>query len=147
MQRPPRPANASPFAIDNVAYALLQGAGLAAVLLGSAWLLVAQGWAPGPLRATVFVGLVLGLFLLVLANRDLQHSVFVSLRLRNAWLLRMLLAVVAMLVLIFSVPWLRHVMGFGLPAAAALGVVALILLAAIVWMEGLRMARLYYLRS
>jgi P-type Ca2+ transporter type 2C len=147
MQRPPRPANASPFAIDNVAYALLQGAGLAAVLLGSAWLLVAHGWAPGPLRATVFVGLVLGLFLLVLANRDLQHSVFVSLRLRNAWLLRMLLAVVAMLVLIFSVPWLRHVMGFGLPAAAALGVVALILLAAIVWMEGLRMARLHYLRS
>jgi P-type Ca2+ transporter type 2C len=146
MQRSPRPANASPFAIDNVAYALLQGAGLAAVLLGSAWALVAQGWAAGPLRATVFVGLVLGLFLLVLANRDLQHSIFVSLRLRNAWLLRMLLAVVAMLVLIFAIPWLRHVMGFSLPGLGAVGAVALILLATVAWMEVLRIGRLLYLR-
>jgi P-type Ca2+ transporter type 2C len=146
MHRPPRPANASPFAIDNVAYALLQGAGLAAVLLGSAWALVAQGWAAGPLRATTFVGLVLGLFLLVLTNRDLKHSVFVSLRRRNAWLLRMLLAVVAMLVLIFAVPWLRQVMGFSLPEVTALGVIAIILLAAIAWMEALRIGRLQYLR-
>jgi P-type Ca2+ transporter type 2C len=146
MQRPPRPANASPFAIDNVAYALLQGSGLAAVLLGSAWVLVSQGWAAGSLRATVFVGLVLGLFLLVLANRDLQHSVFVSLRRRNAWLLRMLLAVVAMLVVIFAVPWLRDVMGFSLPGTGAAGVVALVLLASIVWMEAVRIGRLLYLR-
>jgi P-type Ca2+ transporter type 2C len=145
MQCPPRPAKASPFAIDNVAYALLQGTGLAAVLLGGAWALVSRGWAPGPLRATLFVGLVMGLFLLVLANRDLQHSVFASLRQCNAWLLRMLFAVVAMLVLIFAVPWLRQVMGFSMPGAGAAGVVALILLVSIVWMEALRIGRLQFL--
>lgn len=142
MQRPPRASTASPFAIGNIAYALLQGAGLAAVLLGSAWVLVSQGWAAGPLRATVFGGLVLGLFLLVLANRDLRHPLFISLRRRNAWLVRMLCAVVAMLVLIFTVPWLRQVMGFAIPPMSSVGVVAMQLLATLVWLEVLRMVRL-----
>lgn len=139
MQRPPRPAGASPFSIGNVAYALLQGAGLAAVLLGGAWVLVSQGWTAGPLRATLFVGLVLGSFLLVLANRDLWHPLFVSLRVRNAWLVRMLCAVVAMLVLIFTVPWLRQVMGFAIPPIASWGIVAILLVATLVWLELLRM--------
>jgi P-type Ca2+ transporter type 2C len=146
MNRPPRAANASPFAISNVAYALLQGLGLAAILLAGAWWMVSQNWDQGHIRATVFAGLVLGLFLLVLANRDLRHSLFANLRLRNAWLVRMLWAVMAMLALIASVPWLRQVMGFSTPPITALGIITVILLATMAWIEALRIERLQYLR-
>jgi P-type Ca2+ transporter type 2C len=139
MDRPPRAPGASPFAINNISYALLQGAGLAAVLLGSAWAMVSTEWEPGHTRITVFAGLVSGLFLLVLANRDVRGTLFASLRLRNVWLTRMLLFVIGVLALVFAVPWLRQVMGFAIPAPAALGIVAVIMLVAVVWMELLRM--------
>lgn len=146
MDRPPRAPSASPFAIHNISYALLQGAGLAAVLLGSAWVMVSRGWEQGHIRITVFAGLVLGLFLLVLANRDVRRTLFASLLLRNVWLTRMLLFVIGVLVLVFAVPWLRQVMGFAIPPVYALGIIASIVLASIAWMEALRMGRLNYLR-
>jgi P-type Ca2+ transporter type 2C len=142
MNRPPRTTNDSPFAIGNVGYALLQGIGLAAILLGSAWVMVSLDWEPGHVRATVFAGLVLGLFLLVLANRDLGHSLFTNLRLRNAWLVRMFGAVIAVLALVAAVPWLRQVIGFTVPPSTAFGFVIATLLAAIIWMELLRLGRL-----
>jgi P-type Ca2+ transporter type 2C len=147
MDRPPRAQSASPFAINNISYALLQGAGLAAVLLGSAWAMVSRGWEQGHTRVTVFAGLVLGLFLLVLANRDVRRTLFASLRLRNVWLTRMLLFVIGVLALIFAVPWLRQVMGFAIPAPVAMGVVAVIVLAAVVWMELLRFGWFQCLRT
>jgi P-type Ca2+ transporter type 2C len=146
MDRPPRAINASPFAISNVGYAMLQGAGLASILLCGAWWMVAQGWEQGHVRVAVFTGLVLGLFLLVLGNRELRNSMFANLRLSNAWLVRMLIAVVAVLSLIVAVPWLRHVMGFTIPPMSALGVVGVIFIITIVWMEVLRSTRLQYLR-
>jgi P-type Ca2+ transporter type 2C len=145
MDRPPRAMDASPFALQNVGYALLQGAGLAAVLLGSAWWMISHGWDPEHIRATVFFGLISGLFLLILTNRDLRHSLFTNLRLRNAWLVRMLWVVTGVLALIVSVPWFRQVMGFTIPPIAAFAIIVAILLASIVWMEALRSGRLQYL--
>jgi P-type Ca2+ transporter type 2C len=147
MDRPPRAPNASPFAINNISYALLQGAGFAGVLLGSAWVMVSRGWEQGAIRVTVFAGLVLGLFLLVLANRDVRRTLFGSLLLPNVWLARMLLFVMGVVALIFAVPWLRQIMGFAIPAPVTLGIVAVIVLAAIVWMEVLRMGWYHYLRT
>lgn len=106
--------------------------------------MVSQGWVQGHIRATVFAGLVLGLFLLVLANRNLGHSLLANLRLRNVWLVRMLVAVMVMLALIVAVPWLRQVMGLTIPPIAALGFVIAILFAATVWMEALRLGGLQY---
>jgi P-type Ca2+ transporter type 2C len=146
MDRPPRASNASPFTIENVGYAMLQGTGLAIVLLGSAWGMMSLGWESGHIRASVFAGLVLGLFLLVIANRDLRHSLFTNLWLRNAWLVRMVWFVTGMLVLIVIVPWLRQVMGFSTPPIAGLGIVTAILLATMAWMEVLRIGRLQYVR-
>jgi P-type Ca2+ transporter type 2C len=142
MGRPPRPPKASPFAANNLAYAVAQGLGLAAVLLGGAALTVAWGWQDTLVRATVFVALVLGVFLLVLANRDLQSHLATSLQLNNPWLLRMLLAVITMLALVLGVPWLRQVMGFSVPPPLALGFAVVMLLAAAAWMELLRRAAL-----
>jgi P-type Ca2+ transporter type 2C len=147
MDRPPRDASASPFAIHNVGYALLQGVGLALVLLASAWWMWSNDWEQGHIRATVFFSLVAGLFLLVLTNRDLRHSLFYSLKLHNIWLVRMLLVVIAMLALIAGLPLLRQVMGFTIPPTTALAIVLVSVLATMIWMEVLRLGRLQYLRK
>jgi Ca2+-transporting ATPase len=110
------------------------------VLLGGSAVMDAWGWGDSRIRTTVFMALVLGVFLLVLANRDQQRSLLASLRPPNRWLARMLLAVVMMLVLALGLPWLRQVMGFSVPPAAALGVAALMLAASAAWMEVLRLA-------
>jgi Ca2+-transporting ATPase len=140
MARPPRAVTASPFAPAKLTHAILQGLGLAAVLLGGSAVMDAWGWGDSRIRTTVFMALVLGVFLLVLANRDQQRSLLASLRPPNRWLARMLLAVVMMLVLALGLPWLRQVMGFSVPPAAALGVAALMLAASAAWMEVLRLA-------
>lgn len=140
MDRPPRARDASPFAARNIAYALVQGLGLAVPLLGGAGAMAVRGWAPAQIRAAVFVALVLGVFLLVLVNRDLRTPLAASLRRPNPWLARMLLAVAVILALALGVPWLRQTMGLAMPAPASLGAAAAMLLAAVLWLELLRHA-------
>jgi P-type Ca2+ transporter type 2C len=147
MDRPPRAVGASPFAMHNVGYALLQGAGLAVVLLASAWWMLSNGWESGHIRATEFFSLAAGLFLLVLTNRDLRHSLLFSLKIHNTWVVRMLLVVIAMLTLIAGLPLLRQVMGFTIPPKTALAIVFASVLSTLIWMEVLRLGRLQYLRK
>ena len=81
MRRPPRARTASPFAPGNIGFSLLQGLGIAAVLLaGHAALQAATSWSEGDLRLAVFTALALALFLLILCNRDLHHAALVNLR-------------------------------------------------------------------
>lgn len=139
MQRPPRPLDASPFTLGNIGFALVQGLGIAAVLLtGHALLHRFTAWSEGDLRLAVFTALVLALFLLILANRDLRHAAFSNLRGDNPWLAYMFAAVCAVLAAVLLIPALREVMGFAsisLPSlAAALG----LLLICGLWLQGLR---------
>ena len=67
--------------------------GMAAVLLLGHGVLVAQGFDETASRATVFNGLVLGLFLLILANRDLSRTAILGLAANNPWVGRMFAAV------------------------------------------------------
>ncbi|MFC5499380.1 cation-translocating P-type ATPase [Caenimonas terrae] len=132
MERPPRAGDQSPFAGANLAWGLLEGVGLAAVLAaGCAWL-VAQHWADAQVRSTAFVALVGGLFLLMLARRPGASQA------RNTWFAPLLAAVVAVLVLVLGVPLLRELLGFAppsWPSAAAAGA----MLAAIgLWLLALR---------
>ncbi len=141
MQRPPRPLAASPFTLGNIGFALLQGLGIAAVLLaGHAALQAATGWSEGDLRLAVFMALVLALFLLILANRDLYHAALFNMRGDNPWLARMFAAVAAVLAAVPWIPGLREVMGFARaslpPLAATLG----LLLLCGLWLQGLRLA-------
>ncbi|MHB1283093.1 MAG: cation transporting ATPase C-terminal domain-containing protein, partial [Metallibacterium scheffleri] len=89
----------------------------------------------------VFTALVLALFLLILANRDLAHAALANLRGDNPWLARMFVGVALVLASVMLIPGLRTVMGFasvGLPPlAAALSLFALCGL----WLQGLRLAR------
>jgi Ca2+-transporting ATPase len=146
MQRAPRRRQASPFEQQNLAPALLQGAGLAAMLLLGTWAMLRWGWGADAgaavLRSTVFITLVLGLFLLVLANRDPRRTLRANLSLPNPWLERMALGVVLLLALALGLPWLRQVMGLAIPTPAELVVVAVLLASTAAWLEVVR--RLWY---
>ena len=70
MARPPRPPADSPFTMRNAGRGLLQGTGVAFILLSGYDLLQRYGWSEADLHVSVFMALVGCLFLLVLANRD-----------------------------------------------------------------------------
>ncbi|WP_296871026.1 cation-translocating P-type ATPase [Tibeticola sp.] len=139
MQRPPRDPSASPFGLDNIAGGLLQGAGIALVLLGGhALLQFLTDWPEGELRLLVFIGLVMALFLLVLVNRDSPRPAWFDLRDLNRWLGRMAAAVVAILSLALAVPALREMMGFVLIGPSAAGAAAVLVLLCALWLHAAR---------
>lgn len=145
MSRPPRPAASSPFAPVSLAYGVVQGLGIAGVLLAACWVLVAQGWSQQAVRTTVFASLVACVFLLVLAHRA-DRPLRSALR-DNRWLPRMLVAVTAVLALAIGQPWLRQVMGFGVPDAAAAAAWALTVACSAGWLWALHGPADRYLRS
>ena len=138
MERPPRPVSDSPFAAGPLLSSVLQGLGMAAVLLGGQAWLVAQGWSGAQGRAVVFSTLVLGVMLLILANRDLSRPALMGVTDPNPWLWRMAAAMALLLAAVLGVPVLRDLMGLALPGmpglATGVGLVALCL----VWLEAVR---------
>jgi P-type Ca2+ transporter type 2C len=140
MRRPPRAPSDSPFAVANLRHAVLQGLGFATILLLGYSALLGQGLNAAQSRSAVFIALIVGLFLLTLANRDLAHPALARHPVHNPWLLRMFGAVAAMLVVVIGVPFFRGVMGLPLPNAPLLLASTGMLLAAILWLELLRRA-------
>ena len=141
MCRPPRLLNSNPFAAGNIGFALAQGLGIAVILLAGSALLQFLGWAEEDIRISAFTALVLALFLLILANRDLTHTALHNLGGNNPLLAPMFAGVGAVLVAVLAVPFLRDVMGFAAvsmpPLLAALG----LLLVCVLWMQIVRWAK------
>ncbi|NMM11000.1 MAG: cation-translocating P-type ATPase [Polaromonas sp.] len=138
MERPPRPVSSSPFAAAPVGYAVLQGLGIAAVLLlGFSWL-AGRDWSAAQGRSTVFLALVLSVLLLILANRDLTRPALMGVTAANPWLGRMAAAVGLLLVAVLGMPWLRNVMGLEWPGTEGLAVAILLLALCGIWLEGVR---------
>jgi Ca2+-transporting ATPase len=138
MSRPPRPSSQSPFARGNLEFAVIQGLGFAAILLVGYGLLLARGVDAAGSRTAVFIALVLGLFLLTLANRDPSRSLLAPTTQGNPWLLRMFGGVVTLLTVVIVAPFFRGVMGLVVPDSATLVYSALMLTTSCVWLEGLR---------
>ena len=138
MQRPPRAPSDSPFAAANLRYAVIQGFGFAGILLLGYGLLLGQGLDAASCRSAVFVALVVGLFLLTLANRDLSRPTLSRMPARNPWLPRMFGAVALMLASVIGVPFFRGVMGLAAPGVSMLLASAAMLAATIAWLELLR---------
>jgi len=138
MRRPPRAPADSPFAVANLRYAVIQGLGLAGILLLGYGLLLDQNFDAAQSRGAVFIALVLGLFLLTLANRDLSRPALARAPAKNPWLSRMFGGVALMLALVVSVPFLRGVMGLAVPGTASLLAAAGMLAVAVTWLELLR---------
>jgi Ca2+-transporting ATPase len=140
MQRPPRPVTDSPFAAAPLLLGAAQGLGMGAALLaGQAWL-VAAGWSAAQGRAVVFCTLVLGVMLLILANRDLAHPPWHGITDPNPWLRRMAGVMALLLLAVLGIPWLRELMGLTLPGTQGWLAGAALLALCLAWLELLRWA-------
>ncbi|RID99448.1 cation-translocating P-type ATPase [Simplicispira hankyongi] len=140
MERPPRPVSDSPFAMGPLLYSVLQGIGMAAVLLaGQAWL-ADQGWSSAQSRTVVFLTLVLGVMLLILANRDLSRPALLGITAPTPWLWRITAAMLVLLAAVLAIPWLRALMGLVLPGSQGMVVAAGLLVLCLAWLELLRLA-------
>jgi Ca2+-transporting ATPase len=142
MQRPPRAPSDSPFAAANLGHAVIQGLGFAAILLVGYSLLLGQGVDAMQSRSAVFIALVLGVFLLTLANRHPSRPALRRDLAKNPWLPRMFGGVALMLVVVIGIPFFRGVMGLAIPDLTTLLAAVGMLLVATVWLELLRRATL-----
>ena len=142
MERPPRPASDSPFALATLAYAALQGLGVAALLLlGQAWL-TAQGWPTTQSHSVVFTVLLVCVMLFILASRDPQRTALHGLGQPHAWLIGMGALMTLLLLAVQGWPWLRHLMGLAPPSMPYTIATAVLLALCIAWLELLRQVRL-----
>ena len=138
MKRPPRPLGTSPFALRKIGAALAQGCGLSAILLAGYAAMQAAGWPPAMARGSVFVALIISLFLLILANRDPARATLANLRMDNPWLPRMLAAVGLVLAAAVWLPALRRIMDFARPDVTMLLAALGLIVAGGLWLELLR---------
>ena len=112
MNRPPRPPSATPFSKTNVGFAIAQGTGIALILIVGSALLQNMEWSEREVRTSIFVALVLSLFLLVLFNRDSNSIIELNLHKLNPWLAYMFVGVSVILTTVFAIPMLQNMMGF-----------------------------------
>jgi P-type Ca2+ transporter type 2C len=137
MSRPPRAAGRSPFSRANVVGGLLQGLGVAVLLLVAHALLRHWGHGEAEARTTVFVALVVDVLLLTLANRsrplDLRRRAT-----HSPWVARMALAVGALVTVVLAFAPLRSMMGLAPPGVATLGAATILTALAAAWLGLLR---------
>jgi Ca2+-transporting ATPase len=138
MRRPPRPATASPFAPGNIGTAVVQGIGAAAILLIGDACMLGLGIDAEASRTAIFVALIIGLFALILANRHRDHSLLSHGAMRNRWLPRMFVAMMLVLCVAISLPFMREIMSLAWPNASTLGAAAILVAFIFAWLEGLR---------
>ena len=132
MRRPPRPAGATPFSWHNALHGVLQGLGLAALLLAGHAGLIAAGFESSAARTAVFVALIVGVLLLTLANRGPRATAMAAPP--NRWVARMALAVAALLLLALGVPALRDTLGLAAADGRSLGAAAALIAASALWL-------------
>ena len=138
MERSPRPVADAPFAGAQLLSPVLQGLGMAAVLLGGQAWLMGQGWHQAQGRSVVFGTLVLGVMLLIWANRDLSRPAWFGVTDRNPWLWTMAAGMGLLLLAVLGIPWLRTLMGMELPGRQGLAVAAVLIGLCMVWLELVR---------
>jgi Ca2+-transporting ATPase len=111
MNRPPRLMSATPFGMNNIGFAMIQGAGIALILLIGYLVLMQSGWNIHAIQTTLFTALVFAVFLLVLANSDFADSIHLVTK-RNPMIIYMFGGVIVLLGIVLLVPALRNILGF-----------------------------------
>jgi Ca2+-transporting ATPase len=138
MERGPRPVSDSPFGAAPLVYAVLQGLGIAAVLLLGYAGLARLGWSAAQGRTVVFGTLMLSVMLLILASRTSPRAAPGGLAQPNPLLKHMALGMCLLLAAVLGLPWLRQIMGLALPDLASVGALAALLTLCVVWLALLR---------
>lgn len=138
MERPPRAVEDSPFSFAAVLPPLLQGLGVALVLVGTYAGLSHLGWEHALVRSVVMVTLLLSVLLIIMASRDHRRSLFVSALIPNRWLKRLGLAVLIGLATVLTIPWLREVLKIVPLSFKELGVICVVIAVCALWLELVR---------
>ncbi len=112
MARPPRKPDAPLFDTALMLHGLLQGAVVLVAALGMFQLGMHDLHGEEVARSLAFVTLVIGNLGLVLTNRSLKTSAFLTLTRPNRALVLVVITTFAALALSLSVPWLRGLFGF-----------------------------------
>lgn len=138
MERPPRPVSDSPFALSQLMPSVLQGLGVACVLLaGHVWML-GREWSELAARSVVFGALLAGVLLLIFAHRDRSQPVWLNAMGDNAVLWRMQAGVGVLLVAVLGMPLLNELLKLSWPSAQGWGAMAALLVLSTAWVELLR---------
>jgi Ca2+-transporting ATPase len=147
MRRPPRSKSASLLSRRTVLFAVLQGAGVLAVVLAFYGGGLARGVPLGAVRGATFAALIVGNLGLILANRSSTKTILGALGRRNPVLWWIVGSASAMLALVLAVPGLRDLFRFSeiRVAEVILGIGAGA--ASLVWLELLNLGRLRVLKS
>jgi Ca2+-transporting ATPase len=141
MSRPPRPPDLPLFSSRLVTLAVLQGAGVLAIVFGVFAIALARGQGADDARTLAFTTLIVSNLALILTNRSWTRTIVQSLRVKNRALAWVLGGAAVLLALLLAVPGVRRLFGFSTLhandvvlclAAGALG---------IVWFEGFKALR------
>ncbi|MDQ5871242.1 MAG: cation-translocating P-type ATPase [Acidobacteriota bacterium] len=141
MRRPPRRADEPLFSRRIVTLALLQGAGVLAVVLTVFAIALRRGQGAEDARTLAFTTLIVSNLALILTNRSWTRTIFQSLRTKNSALFWVLGGAAGFLALLLSVPEVRRLFGFSklhlddLVLCLAAGTLG------IAWFEGFKMLR------
>jgi Ca2+-transporting ATPase len=112
MKRPPRRPEEPLFSKSVVSLALLQGAGVLAIVLTVFVIAFGRGQGAEDARALAFTTLIVANLALILTNRSWTRTIAQSFRSRNGALLWVVGGASGLLALLLSVPWLRELFGF-----------------------------------
>ena len=140
MSRPPLPPGTSPFSRGNVLEGVMQGIGVAAILVIGYAVLRSAGMVQELNRSSMFISLVVSVLALTLANRSRSIPLSACFDSRNPWLGRMTVAVVLMLASAILLPSLRQILGLALPDTRSIATAALMSALGLGWLEALRKA-------
>ena len=139
MDRSPRPVEDSPFSFAAVLPPMLQGLGVALVLVATYAGLSHLGWEYALVRTVVMLTLLLSVLLIIVANRDHQRSLFACILIPNRWLRRLGLAVLTGVTTVLMIPWLRDVLKIVPLGVKEFGVICVVIAACVLWLELVRM--------
>lgn len=147
MERPPRDTSDSPFSFASAFPSLLQGMGVAVVLVATyAWLDILD-WPQTISRMIVISALLLSVLLIILANRSRARSLFIGFLTPNLWLRRLFLAVLILVMIVFAIPWSRHELMIVPLGLKEVGLIAVVITTCALWLEVVRLLLLRQLKS
>lgn len=138
MRRRPRPPDATPFSPAHISIGVVQGLGIAFILLACYAWLHGHHWDTAQCRSLIFVSLLFCILFLVFTNRNTSKSALAAIALSNPWLTRMAIGMGLFFAAIMSMPWAQHILKIqSLNMEGSLILVA-ILLASYCWLEIIR---------
>jgi Ca2+-transporting ATPase len=141
MRRPPRDPRERLFSRRSVGIALVQGAGVLAVVFAVFAIALSRGREADAARAMTFTTLIVANLALILTNRSWSRTIAQSFRSRNTALAWVLGGGAALLALVLSMPLLRDLFRFSKLDAGDVAISVAAGLASILWFEVFKMLR------